>query len=103
MDDYSSIERGSNYPTLKRSPCDLNNEGPQAKYHKVHDTPFFDQNLKHFENIGTMNEGGVINEEELLYIDNKNKANSDDDNESSIIDSDVQADNNDSDVERDDD
>ena len=60
---HTSIEKRPKYPTLKRSPCDLNNEGPQAKYHKVHDNPLFDQNLKHFENIGVMNIG-KINEEE---------------------------------------
>ena len=40
-----SIERGSKYPFLKRSPCDLNDEGSQAKYRKVHEKPFFDQNV----------------------------------------------------------
>ena len=49
----TSIEKGSKYPTLKRSPCDLNNKGPQAKCHKVHDNSFSDQNLQHFENIAT--------------------------------------------------
>ena len=60
------IERGSKYPFLKRSPCDLNDEGSQAKYRKVHEKPFFDQNVHSFENIGTMKGGGIINEEESL-------------------------------------
>ena len=55
------IEKRPKYSTLKRSICDLNNEGPQAKYHKVHD-----QNPQHFKNIGTMKGGGIINEEESL-------------------------------------
>ena len=57
----TSIEKRPKYSTLKRSICDLNNEGPQAKYHKVHD-----QNPQHFKNIGTMKGGGIINEEESL-------------------------------------
>ena len=67
--------RGTKYPTLKRLPCDINNEGPQAKYHKA----YFDQYLKHFKNIETMKGGGVINEDE-------NNENSDNDNESNDID-----------------
>ena len=59
-----SIERGSKYPFLKRSPCDLNDEGSQAKYRKVHEKPFFDQNVHSFENIRTKKGEGVINEEE---------------------------------------
>ena len=56
------IERGSKYPFLKRSPCDLNDEGSQAKYRKVGD-----QNQQHFDNIGTMKGGGVMNKKESLY------------------------------------
>ena len=44
----------------------LNDEGPQTKYHKFHD-----QNPQHFDNIGAMKGGGVMNEEESLYSDNE--------------------------------
>ena len=57
----TSIEKRPKYYTLKRSICEINNEGPQAKYHKVHD-----QNPQHFKNIGTLKGGGIINEEESL-------------------------------------
>ena len=62
----TSIEKGLKYPTQKWSPCDLNDEGPQTKYHKFHD-----QNPQHFDNIGAMKGGGVMNEEESLYSDNE--------------------------------
>ena len=104
---HTSIEKRPKYPTLKRSTCDLNDEGPQTKYHKVGD-----QNLHQFENIGAMKGGGVINEEESLYSDNEsndveanddeveddndvetgdednNESNDEDDNENSVNDND---------------
>ena len=55
----SLIERGSKYPTPKRSPCDINYEGPKTKFTKF----VIDQNPKHFENIAVMKGGeGVMNE-----------------------------------------
>ena len=108
---HTSIEKRPKYPTLKRSTCDLNDEGPQTKYHKVGD-----QNLHQFENIGAMKGGGVINEEESLYSDNEsnddeveddndvetgdednNESNDEDDNENSVNDSDEDNDDDESD------
>ena len=118
---HTSIEKRPKYPTLKRSTCDLNDEGPQTKYHKVGD-----QNLHKFENIGAMKGGGVINEEESLYSDNEsndveanddeveddndvetgdednNESNDEDDNENSVNDNDDVDENNDEDEDDDD-
>ena len=112
----TSIEKGLKYPTQKWSPCDLNDEGPQTKYHKVGD-----QNLHQFENIGAMKGGGVINEEESLYSDNESndveanddevedendvetsgeyndESNDEDDNENSVNDNDDEEEDNDDD------
>ena len=117
----TSIEKGLKYPTQKWSPCDLNDEGPQTKYHKVGD-----QNLHQFENIGAMKGGGVINEEESLYSDNEsndveanddeveddndvetgdednNESNDEGDNENSVNDSDDVNEDNDDDESDDD-
>ena len=56
--------RGPKYPSLKRSPCDLNNGGPKRKNHKA----YFDQILKRSENIGTMRGGGVMNDRNDVLV-----------------------------------